>query len=321
MYDIGIYMGRFQPFHRGHEECIRKGLEEAKELIIVIGSVDQPVTFKNPFSYEQRYRMIWTWIQEEDLQDRVKITYLKDIPMNDMEWSRNLYGIAPRGKTVGLVTHDKGDGSSDWIKLMGWGLINADNYASVDATSIREAMYEDKELKDISKFTYNFIQQFKVTDEFYQAREEYLAKLANDEAWKDSPYTPIFVTTDTIVVNSKHEILLVKRKGPVGKGLWALPGGYLEPNLTLEENAKKELEEETSVLISEEFKLWPQMVVDTPNRSLMGRIITHVFLYIPQNDPQIKAGDDAAEVAWVPMKDIKENMMFEDHYHIINKLL
>lgn len=320
-YEVGVYTGRFQPFHEGHAECIKEGLKEAQDLIIVIGSVDQPSTFKNPFSYKQRYAMIWNWLQDNGLSDRVTITYQKDDPLNDIRWARNLHSKAPRDKTVGLVTHDKGDGSSDWVKLMGWGLINVENHSDINATQIREALYDGEELNHVTNFTENFLEQFKVTDEFYQCVEGYKAKVHNDAMWSGSPYTPIFVATDTIVTTREDEVLLVKRKGPVGKGLWALPGGYLEPDLTLEQNAKKELLEETSVEVPEDYRLSSCGAIDTVGRSLLGRMITNVFLYVVTDKPPIEAGDDAAEVKWFKLKDIKENMMFDDHYHIINRFL
>ncbi len=45
-------------------------------------------------------------------------------------------------------------------------------------------------------------------------------------AWKDAPYPPTFVTTDAVVVHSGHLPLACLRAEP-GKGLWALPGGFM----------------------------------------------------------------------------------------------
>ena len=47
------------------------------------------------------------------------------------------------------------------------------------------------------------------------------------DIWADAPYAPTFVTTDAVVIQSGH-VLLVKRRTAPGKGLWALPGGFLK---------------------------------------------------------------------------------------------
>ena len=50
-YDAIVFIGRFQPLHNAHVEIIRKASELADKVIVVVGSANQPRTFKNPFSY------------------------------------------------------------------------------------------------------------------------------------------------------------------------------------------------------------------------------------------------------------------------------
>lgn len=57
-YKIGLYIGRFQPFHNGHLYMIKEALKQCEFLIIVIGSTQEKRTEKNPFSDQERYNFI-----------------------------------------------------------------------------------------------------------------------------------------------------------------------------------------------------------------------------------------------------------------------
>ena len=56
---VGLYIGRFQPFHRGHLSVVKKALEECDTLVIAIGSAQESRTKKNPFSFDERKLFIW----------------------------------------------------------------------------------------------------------------------------------------------------------------------------------------------------------------------------------------------------------------------
>ena len=57
-YDTIVYIGRFQPLHNAHVEIIRRAKSLADNLVIIIGSANQPRTYKNPFTTEERVAMI-----------------------------------------------------------------------------------------------------------------------------------------------------------------------------------------------------------------------------------------------------------------------
>jgi bifunctional NMN adenylyltransferase/nudix hydrolase len=97
-----------------------------------------------------------------------------------------------------------------------------------------------------------------------------------------------FVTADAVVVQSGH-ILLVERGRAPGKGLLALPGGFVNPEERIRDAAIRELREETSIsdgkgqippaMLASFIEDARTRVFDAPNRSLRGRIITHAFLF------------------------------------------
>ena len=57
-YKLGMYLGRFQPFHNGHKSIVDKMLEECEEVVIVVGSADKMGTMQNPFPAWERMNMI-----------------------------------------------------------------------------------------------------------------------------------------------------------------------------------------------------------------------------------------------------------------------
>lgn len=84
---IGVVIGRFQtPYlHEGHKHLIDSAIEQTDELIIVLGdTVDGIVDDRNPYSYDDRVRLIF-----EDYPD-VHIVVLEDIPNSDKLWSCDL---------------------------------------------------------------------------------------------------------------------------------------------------------------------------------------------------------------------------------------
>ena len=139
------------------------------------------------------------------------------------------------------------------------------------------------------------------------------------------PYAPTFLTCDAVVVQSGH-VLLVKRGANPGKGLWALPGGFVNQNERIQDACMRELREETRLKVPLPVlhgSVKNKEVFDHPDRSLRGRTVTQAF-YIelpPGKLPQVKGGDDAASAKWVPLAFVREEEMYEDHYHILTHFL
>lgn len=174
-----------------------------------------------------------------------------------------------------------------------------------------------------------FLEKFLHTAGYEDVAREYGFVAKYQYAWRFAPHTPIFTTTDAIVVQSGH-ILLVKRRNYPGKGLWALPGGFLEPNETLETACLRELDEETKIKVPDAVlrgHIKMREVFDAPFRSSRGRTITHAFLIEldPGKLPKIKKGgqpddEETENIAWVRLSDLRREQFFEDHYAIIKKL-
>ena len=131
------------------------------------------------------------------------------------------------------------------------------------------------------------------------------------------------MTVDAIVIKSGH-ILVVSRKFNPGKGLLALPGGFINKNERLKDSVLRELKEETGIKINiPDLKkcIVDSEVFDEPLRSARGRTITHAFLFdLGVGDlPKVNGDDDAEKAFWLPVSEFYtlEDKFFEDHYHII----
>ena len=112
------------------------------------------------------------------------------------------------------------------------------------------------------------------------------------------------VTVDTAVFRGPshaRQLLLVRRGADPYAGMWALPGGFLEPDEPLERCARRELEEETGLAPAGEF-LHVGAYGD-PGRDPRGWTVTVVFAVALGHGEaaDVAGGDDAAEAAWHPM--------------------
>ena len=127
----------------------------------------------------------------------------------------------------------------------------------------------------------------------------------------------IEVTVDAVILYRKAgilNVLLIKRKNEPFRDQWALPGGFLEENETMEEGAKRELEEETGLKLE---KLQQVGAFGTPGRDPRGRTISIAFVGLIDAEPKVKASDDALDVKWFNMSDLP-NLDF-DHLKIISE--
>jgi nicotinamide-nucleotide adenylyltransferase len=89
----GFYIGRFQPYHQGHHEMVRRIAEEVEELVLGIGSADQSHTRRNPFTAGERIMMITKATIDMDL-----VTYA--VPIEDLNrnsvWVSHVQSMSPR---------------------------------------------------------------------------------------------------------------------------------------------------------------------------------------------------------------------------------
>jgi len=332
-YDYLIFIGRFQPFHTGHESVIRKALTLSDKVIVLIGSAYQPRTVRNPWDFNEREALMRLAFSQEENR-RILAFPLLDQTYNNQRWIKSVQQLVSgvvhnkiaSSPKVGLIGHQK-DSSSEYLTLFPqWEREEVENYDNISATDIRELYFEHGELS--SSLNTNVaiaLEKFQTTKAYEQVQNEFHFVKKYKSAWDNAPYTPMFITVDAIVVQSGH-ILMIERKAQPGKGLMALPGGFLDANETLKSAVIRELREETRIKVPAPVlagSISKMQVFDDPYRSARGRTVTHAYLIELQGDklPKVKGGDDASKAFWVPFAEVKPELMFEDHYHIVQVMV
>ncbi len=116
------------------------------------------------------------------------------------------------------------------------------------------------------------------------------------------------------IKNRKYQILLIQRSQKPFKGSYALPGGFMKMEETLEEAARRELREETRL---ENQELIQIQTFSDPGRDPRGRVISTCFGVVLKDADQIQiqAGSDAADICWFDLEDLPE--LAFDHLQII----
>lgn len=130
--------------------------------------------------------------------------------------------------------------------------------------------------------------------------------------------------TATVVIHTDEEVLLVRRKAHPFKGYWCLPGGFAEPYEDIETVAAREVFEETAVKVS--ARDMTQVGVFTPDdprfsrdKGTWGYDVAMAVNIGNYGKHMAKAGDDAAEVAWVRFEDADRIPMAFHHRMIFMK--
>lgn len=88
-----LFIGRFQPFHRGHLVMVKLILEEHSGIRFGIGSSQYKDTEKNPFSFEERAVMIRSTMEKEGFED-YEIVAIEDLH-NDKLWVDRVADLVP----------------------------------------------------------------------------------------------------------------------------------------------------------------------------------------------------------------------------------
>jgi len=122
------------------------------------------------------------------------------------------------------------------------------------------------------------------------------------------------LTVDAIVISPLKLVLLIERGREPFKGKWALPGGFINMDETLEIACRRELEEETGLRVGElkQFRTF-----DAVDRDPRHRTISVLFYSFLEEELVPLAGDDAAKAQWFSLNHLPE--LAFDHQLILEE--
>lgn len=137
-YSIGLVIGRFQPFHKGHKYLIKKALHVSKNIKIAIGSSNVN-DLDNPYDFETRKAMLELFLEKEGLRDKViSIFPSPDIP-DDGKW---LEDILKRAGTFDVVI-----GNNDWVN----GIFEDAKYKVLVISHYKRNILEGKKIRQLMR--------------------------------------------------------------------------------------------------------------------------------------------------------------------------
>lgn len=342
-FDLAVYIGRFQPFHRGHRRVVERAAELSDRVLILVGSAFKARSWKDPWTYLERQEFIFDGCS--GLEAEIQTLPLVDTLYSDSLWATNVrtavrmhlrkLGVAPTDARITLVGCEK-DATSAYVRW--FPELELEQVAPVtagerplNATDLRKALFDASNsmslqvfgIKEIDRIQ-RWIAQNPKTVEWIKEEgafiEAYRAKFREAEAVLGYPI-PIN-TVDAVVVCAGHALLIERGERP-GKGLMALPGGHINPDETALDACLREMYEEVRLdmpkgaLLS---RLRGRKVFDHPHRSTKGWVRTEAFYFELENRGQlekVKAGSDAARAEWVPLAEISPARLFEDHFDVI----
>lgn len=331
--DVAVIVGRWQILQRGHISLLRAALAAAPRVVIVIGSAWRARDPRNPFTWQERQQQFEAVLTPEQ---RASVSFLpvRDY-FDDERWAeavRNGVGqITSHGDGITLVGFKKDHTSSYLDNFPGWGLLEIEPEYDISSTDLREIYFEMADhaaaLTAIGNYVEpgvkTYLEAWLHLPAYRKMAVEHKAILAYKKKWG----APVSITADSVLTSNEH-VLLIRRGGEIGNGLWALPGGFVDPHERFYAAAVRELAEETG------FKALPsrmksalrgEAVFDHPLRSVRGRIVTMAFHFDLGDThlPEVRGSDDAKEARWVPVKELPsmEEQMFEDHATILDHFL
>ena len=333
----GVLIGRFQGYHYSHHELLRKAALDNDLLVVIIGSRNSRVSIKNPFTAEQRIAMIERNIKDDPELNSCRIVFraVNDHPDNKVWESSVKFYVRDFGgedQHTTLYGCDK-DMSTFYLHMFPeWKKCLIESDVEFNATDLRKVWFGSDQIVDnmlghkfIPNATIDYLYRLPYNENL-QGEWEYYQKEKILFSNYPFPETLTFCCGDAVVICRDH-VLMIRRKNNPGKGCLALPGGFKNRNETFFDAAVRELYEETGIefdWIQLKYAISGARMFDNPNRSIgIPRATFAVYFDITpwfseEGFPNTKAADDAAEVVWMPIKElISATNIYDDHAAIV----
>ncbi len=147
--------------------------------------------------------------------------------------------------------------------------------------------------------------------------EQHEVQHESAETYDSGKYERPSVTVDVVIftlINRELHVLLVQRKRWPYDGYWAIPGGFIEMNESLEQAARRELEEETGL---RDVYIEQLYTFGTVGRDPRTRVISVAYIALVRVDAQqIQVSDESTNVSWWRVSELPRELAF-DHEQIL----
>jgi bifunctional NMN adenylyltransferase/nudix hydrolase len=312
----GIFIGRFQPAHKGHIQVLADAASRVDKLLILIGSANQCRSIKNPWTYKERRNYLFTKLREAKVEN-YEIKPLNDYKYADSQWITDVRITAEDTfyqKTAPIMFGHMKEGNNYLTWFPDWKFENVNSEYTINATQVRARMFAENNS--------DMPQSVRDDKAFYDKEAQLFANYP-------FPETLNFNCGDAILECQGHILLILRKRAP-GAGTWALPGGFRDRrDKTLVDCALRELEEETNVRVPSKVlrgSIVKTELFDDIGRSFgIPRNTMAVYMRVNPNPdgtlPRANGADDAVEAKWVTLTDaLNKYDLYDDHKDIISKM-
>ncbi|SMB90741.1 adenylyltransferase/cytidyltransferase family protein [Deinococcus hopiensis] len=223
-----VYVGRFQPPHAAHVGTVLHALQRARRVLVLLGSANAARSVRNPFSAQERAQMFRAALREVGgSPGRVVFRPLPDRFDADA-WAADVRAQAGEvfgpGARVALVGFEK-DASSAYLRWFpGWERLGAPEVPGLNATDLRAVWLTGQPLpRAMPGAVRTFLAQFAGTPAFVRLQAEWKAVQAARALLPPGAH----LHEERWLRTEGGQVWLHTRTGPVGQGLWELPGRVL----------------------------------------------------------------------------------------------
>lgn len=179
-FEFAIFIGRFQPIHKGHLVTIKKSFRLAKKLILILGSHDTPPSPRYPWNTLQRKKMISIALPERR-KTKVYFLPIRDFFPQEGLWqqevNKKVATLTKNSTSILLIGHDKDDSSYYLKDFPHWHFKETGNHKGFNATDFRKNYFlshlDNVDYSVIPKNVVPFLKAFRNTEQFENVKQQF----------------------------------------------------------------------------------------------------------------------------------------------------